>query len=360
MKILITASRALIAPAIIRNLARHGHEVVTADSTRFGAGNSSNKKIKHIRIPSCRFHENEFVLAINDTVEKERIDLVLPLGEEGYFLAKHKTELLCDCFVEDIAKIELLHNKMTFYILCTELGIKTPHTEFAWRTEENKIYKRIFSRCGESTTLNPRNANFSDGEWLMQDFIKGIPISSFSVGENTLVYGARYYNRIEPFSNIYTIDDDGLRQQCEYIIDKIRGRTGYPGVMGLDFILTDNGELYCIECNPRVTSALLFMEKNDLLRILLQQAGPIETKGETCKFIGYMFWQFLTGGVAPRNIKAYTHAMLHFKEAIFCIHDIKPFFACYMMNLEWIHGAWKNKITVQGAASYDLQYNQSN
>jgi len=63
-------SRALIAPEIIRNLSKYGHSVITADSMRFGAGNSCNKRVKHIRIPSCRFYENEFVDAINKIVKK--------------------------------------------------------------------------------------------------------------------------------------------------------------------------------------------------------------------------------------------------------------------------------------------------
>ena len=360
MRVLLTASRALIAPAIIRNLARHGHKVITADSSRFGAGNSSNKRKKHIRIPSCRFREVDFVNAINDIVKKEQINLILPLGEEGYYLAKHRAELLCDCFVEDIEKIERLHNKMMFYALCMELDIKTPHTEIAKCAGENKVYKRIFSRCGESTTLSPRNIDFSSGEWLAQDYIKGTPISSFSVGENTLVYGARFYNKMEPFSNICVVNNNELKQQAEDISDKIRERTGYQGVIGLDFILADNGELFCIECNPRITSALLFMDKYDLLGILLKQSNRVEIKDETCKFIGYMFWQFLVGGVTPRNIKTYTSTMQHFKESVFSIRDVKPFFASYMMNLEWMYLAWKNKISVKEAASYDIQYNQSN
>lgn len=360
MRILLTASRALIAPVIIRNFARYGHEVITADSMRFGAGNSCNKRVKHIRVPSCRFFESDFVHAINNIVKKEQINLILPLGEEGYYLAKHRVELLCECFVGDIEKIELLHDKMAFYSLCMKLGIKAPHTEIAKRAGENKIYKRIFSRCGESTTLNPQNIDFSGGEWLAQNFIKGTPISSFSVGANTLVYGARFYNKIEPFSNIYVINDNELKQQAEDIVSKIRAHTGYQGVMGMDFILADNEELFCIECNPRITSALLFMDKYNLLNILLKQSNSVEIKDETRKFIGYMFWQFLIGGVNPPNIKAYISAMLRFEESVFNIYDVKPFLASYMMNLEWMYIARKNKITVQEAASYDIQYNQSN
>ena len=117
--------------------------------------------------------------------------------------------------------IELLHNKMKFYDLCTKLSIKTPYTEIAKYPVENKIYKRIFSRCGESATLNIRDVDFRSGEWIAQDFIKGVPISSFSVGENTLVYRAKFYSRLEPFSNIYIIarpsvassQESGVRSQ---------------------------------------------------------------------------------------------------------------------------------------------------
>ena len=119
MKILLTASRALIAPEIIGNLSKHGHSVITADSMRFGAGNSCNKRVKHIRVPSCRFYEKDFINAINGITEKEQISLILPLGEEGYYLAKYKDELLCDCFVEETEKIERLHNKLSFYNVCT-------------------------------------------------------------------------------------------------------------------------------------------------------------------------------------------------------------------------------------------------
>ena len=361
MKILLTASRALIAPEIIRNLSKYGHLVITADSACFGAGNSSNKRKKHFRIPSCRFYEKEFISAINDIVKNERVELILPLGEEGYYLAKHKNELMCDCFACEIEKIEQLHNKLSFYNICMEFGIKTPYTEIAEHAEKmetNKIYKRVYSRCGESTSMKPRSRDLAKGQWIAQDFIKGVPISCFSAGKNTVLYGAGFYNKIAPFSNIQDIDDAVLKNEITGIVYKIKSGTGYNGVMGLDFIAADDG-LYCIECNPRITSGLLLMSEYNMLGILLNQNDSINTKGQKRKFIGYMFWQFLTGEVNYKNIKDYLFVIKNFKESVAGIRDIKPFIACYMMNLEWIWLARKNKINIREATSYDIQYNQS-
>jgi len=357
MRILLTASRALIAPEIIRNFAKHGHEVITADSMRFGAGNSCSKRIKHIRVPSCRFHENAFIDAIKDIAKKERVELIVPLGEEGYYLAKHKNELPCGCFVEEIEKIERLHNKLSFYNVCLDFGIKTPHTEIAKYMGKNKIYKRIHSRCGESTSMNPRSRDLFDGQWIAQDFIDGVPVSCFSAGDNLVVYKARFYNKISPFSNIYDVDDTGLKKEIRVTVNKIKSGTKYNGVMGLDFVLADDG-LYCIECNPRITTGLLLMSAYDLLGILQNRAEAIDTKGKNLKFAGYMFWQFLTGEVNFKNIKDYFSAMGNFKESVADIRDIKPFFASYMMNLEWMLLAFKKKINIREAAVYDLQYNQ--
>jgi predicted ATP-grasp superfamily ATP-dependent carboligase len=359
MRILLTSSRALIAPAVIRNFTSYGHEVITADSMRFGAGSSSNKRLKHIRIPSCRFAEDIFIHKINDIVEDEKIDIIIPLAEEGFYIAKHRNELKCNCLVEGIKKIEQLHNKMAFYELCVNAGIKTPYTEMASKFIKGKVYKRIFSRCGESTTLSCKDTDLLHDEWIMQDFIEGTPISSFTVGENTVVYKAKFHNGMEPFSNLYTIDDDIIQRQITHIVEIIRSRTGYNGVMGLDFILTPSKGLYCIECNPRITAGLLLMDKADLLNILLQQTEKADTKGEARKFIGHMFWQFLSGEVNFINIKNYLSAMWNFKETVFDIKDIKPYLTSYLMNLEWIWIAIKHKIHIKEATSYDIQYNQS-
>lgn len=53
--------------------------------------------------------------------------------------------------------------------------------------------------------------------------------------------------------------------------------TGFSGQVGFDFIETEDGQLYAIECNPRATSGIhLFHPGDGLVRALIAPEGLVK------------------------------------------------------------------------------------
>jgi hypothetical protein len=52
------------------------------------------------------------------------------------------------------------------------------------------------------------------------------------------------------------------------------GSSGYSGQLALDFVRTSTGDYYLLECNPRSTSGIHLIQRDQLVRALLDRQAP--------------------------------------------------------------------------------------
>ncbi len=365
-KILITGSRHFVALKEARRLKSAGHEVYTADSVNFDYTMYSRAVKRYFKVPSVRFAEDEYIEAICKIVNENSIDEVVVLGEETFYLAKNikKIRRLCPKVLVNIDNLDTLtrlHSKWTFHLLASSLQLPIPRTALVkthsdatkWRERWAKrvVLKPVYSRFGHQVVdvelgdkIKPSVLDYkANGGYIVQEYIEGEPISSFSLSNNddVIVYKS-VFSTNEPgaMAAAKRIDTPELVREIDA---KIRKKLNYHGQLGLDFLLTSNNDLILIEANPRATVG----------RILMQQSK--------IQFRIMMLHQFL-GGLVPRQAwLKYFWVMITYPDAVWSWRDIGPAFmsqiaskglGTYLKFLKKHPG-----VSFQSYSTFDMEYN---
>ncbi|MEE3343224.1 MAG: ATP-grasp domain-containing protein [Bacilli bacterium] len=381
-KILLTGTRNPIAIDIIRNLAKNKHTSYTAESIDFDTGKLSKYTNKSFIVPSVRYQEKEYIQAIIRIINENNIEALICLGEEKLYLAKNKKELIKKCknlniIIEDINKLELLHNKYSFYKLVKELNIKTPNTKLVkthsdileYIKKYNKIIlKPVYSRFASEIIIVDKNniktiENLSlERNYIMQEYIEGTSKCSLSIFKKnkeivSLLYDSELIIRTGSLVSIRTID---MNKQITEIITKIVNKIKYDGVICFDFIETKKGEIYILECNPRLTTGITLLTKQfSIYDLLFTVENKVEYRKSKRKYSNMLFSCLFRGMIPINKWITFTKIIITYKDIIFDIKDIKPYFTYVYKFIKNIikKNLEKSKYSIERYLTIDMEYN---
>lgn len=129
-RVLVTSACSRVAYCICRNLRRHGLHVVAADPdplamsfwSRFVSG-------RHICASPFR-DEGAFIADVLRIIEKEKIDVLIPVLEETYFVSRNRSAFSSHVrtLVPDYRGILALHDKRSLLDVAARFGVSTPRT----------------------------------------------------------------------------------------------------------------------------------------------------------------------------------------------------------------------------------------
>lgn len=277
---LFTGARAPIVAYMARLLGQVGYEVYAADSTYASVCLASRFVKKFIKLPSAKDPRYQHVLC--QAVQTYSIDWVIPTCEEIFYISQFKQELekytrvLCDTH----EKLISLHDKWTFYNYLQKANLQTPHTTLASQPttvwEQPHIVKPRFSRFASKVVkANKLPKILANQRHIVQEFIKGKQICSYALVQKGKIVAQCVY---EPVLTAGKGASILLKQiahpKAEQITAHISQDFQFTGQIAFDFIETSDGKLYTIECNPRATNGLGFVD-SDLVRFLF--GGSIKT-----------------------------------------------------------------------------------
>jgi predicted ATP-grasp superfamily ATP-dependent carboligase len=297
MRLLVTTTRMPTAVEEIRKLGRNGHVVHAADTFREAPGSHSRYVAQRHVVASPRHETSAFLAQIGDIVRAHRIDLVLPMFEEVFYLQRHCDELGpgVNVFAPSLQTLRRLHDKVSFVELAEQIGVDVPRTLVAEDADELRgaieHFPRYFARPAYSrggllllTNTGPLAGVLPiescrptpENPWLVQEFVSGVDVCTFSVARHGRITAHATY--VHP----KTIDSAGgivfesiVDPQTLEIARRIVEATDYHGQISLDFMRTERG-LVAIECNPRPTAGVSVMPDEMLLRALFGEVtdGP--------------------------------------------------------------------------------------
>ncbi len=131
-----------------------------------------------------------------------------------------------------------------------------------------------------SQIQNLEEKNYPKSEWLIQEYIKGIPVSCtvISNGEeceiisiNKQIIGEQFLNSPREFMYCGNIVPAGLLKKEEAIISELSlflsKKLDLRGINGFDFVLKDHYP-YLMECNPRIPGSIRASESVLSLNLL--------------------------------------------------------------------------------------------
>jgi predicted ATP-grasp superfamily ATP-dependent carboligase len=286
MNVLVTSSRMPFALDEIRKLGRAGHRVFAADTFYAAPGSHSRYVTKHYEVTAPEVSPLGYVGEIEKLARRHAIDLIIPCFEEVFYLARHRDRLpaRAHLFAADFELLARVHHKAAFHALVTELGIATPTTMLATNGDEMQaacarltryVARPVWSRGGVTVCANagqlanlltPADCNPTPTQpWIVQEYIEGIDLCSFSVAQHGRVVAHSTYvhpKEMEHSGGIVfeSIVDDGVLA-C---VRRIVAHTGYHGQISIDFRRGPRG-LVVLECNPRPTAGVHLMENGALV-----------------------------------------------------------------------------------------------
>lgn len=168
--------------------------------------------------------------------------------------------------VDDEEKMTLLDSKVRVSTLAGELGIKQPRIYGDIPPEEAfpLIFKRDVSFGGQgvhwpksSSALINLIGHQREGEpYLIEEYVPGDDYSVDAIRWDGFFKAACYRTLSQqgkgPSRTRISVSDTRLESIARTLLDHIE----YKGVCGMDFRVSDDGEPYFLECNPRFTGGL--------------------------------------------------------------------------------------------------------
>lgn len=293
-RVLATTSRMPFAVDEIRKLGEAGNEVTAVDTFAQAPGSHSRYVARHLEVPRPAQDTEAFVAAISSIIDEWGIDHLVPMFEEVFYLAAHRDRLpsSCELFFPGFDTLARVHDKATFADLCRSLDLPVAQTIMATSDDELRAavgsFAHWFARAaygrgglGVLTNTGPLAGDGSidevhptaDDPWLVQEFLEGVDLCSWSVvRDGTVLLHSTYEHplTIEHRGGIVfeAVDAPATLEAARRIAEA----TGWTGQISFDFLRTADGVHHMVECNPRPTDGCTLATVDEFQAALF---GPV-------------------------------------------------------------------------------------
>ncbi|MFV9506354.1 MAG: hypothetical protein AB4911_17525 [Oscillochloridaceae bacterium umkhey_bin13] len=294
LHILITGARAPVAVELVRALAAAGHTVFAADSLPGPTlAGSSRACAGYLQLPPPRQRFAAFAQALHHAVARLGITLIIPTCEEVFYLAQVSLPPPIQIFCPALPSLARWHHKGQFQALAAARGLLTPPTilvehpaalraalralpSYLLKPAYSRFATRLITNRGPQAGLRPLTAcqPSSARPWLAQSFVTGTTLCSYSLVHRGHVTAHCAY--VTPTTAgagagtaFVSVDGQASLAVVQALVDP-----SISGQVALDFMLTPQGRLVLLECNPRATSGVHLLEPAALVGGLLDPHQP--------------------------------------------------------------------------------------
>jgi len=287
---LITLGRMPKGLALARCLKAAGCRVIVADPVSWHICRGSRAVAKSYRVTAPNDDHAAFLQDLLTIVREEAVDLILPVSEEALYVADLRPQLpLGVRLLSPVPPlIAALHDKWHFIALAEEAGLPVPKTALLGSGEAQAL------AAHGSVVVKPRQSCSGIGlafleqgaalptqgaeEAVVQERLEGETLSSFSlVREGKVIRTVVYRGRI--FVDTVAVAFERLAGQGDIHswIERFAAKHPFEGFLSFDFMRGADGAARAIECNPRLTSGIHFLDERALGLALIggREAGAI-------------------------------------------------------------------------------------
>ena len=264
-RVLIAGIRSPVAYDLARKFLSAGHIVAVCDCIATNLAQNCGAELRLHSSPVKNYAL--FSEEAKSIIYSFAPDIVIPMNEEIFYWAKLAKTFDFPLFAPPLKTLMQLHSKYSFIRLCQEIGISVPQTQY-FKAEScgfsQKVLKREFSRFGESVYIRPKIKPKLDcnpaNRYICQDYIDGSDLCFYAIAQGgEIIVSSCYFSnwRSKNGASYYFAPvNEETAQKAKFICGKIIKHLDINGQISFDLRLTDAGELYLIECNPRATSGL--------------------------------------------------------------------------------------------------------
>jgi predicted ATP-grasp superfamily ATP-dependent carboligase len=293
--VLLTIGRLPKALDFARSFQALGWRVLVAEPFKSHLTGASNCVDASFVVPEPRKGKRAYLDALAQIVTSEKVDLVLPLSEETMHVA-HLAPLLGQdtrVFAPEPASVLALHDKAAFIALASGAGLGVPQTAALGSVDAaalavscDHVIKPVFSCSGRGVSLHAAGTALPhvDSEdpntrMIVQEQLRGLQFSTFGIAhEGKVQTNVTYRGTIFSGSVAVAFERVEIEAITQWVHSFVAA-TEHSGFISFDFFVDDQGVARAIECNPRVTSGVHFIETTDLApAVLTPFAQPIRLK----------------------------------------------------------------------------------
>ena len=360
--VLVSGGKMTKSLQLARSFHAAGHRVIMIESSKYRlTGHRFSRSVdRFYTVPKPQ--SPDYPDALLSIVRREGVDVYVPVCSPvaSYYdaLAKPLLTPYCEVLHCDPEMIGKLDDKYEFSVLAASLGLPVPDAhlisdpgqvaafDFA-DADDPYILKSIpydpVNRMDLTTLPRPTQQGTAifarskpisvDTPWIMQAMVQGQEYCTHSTVRDGAVQ-AYCCCKSSAFQINYEMVD---KPEIEYWVNQFVGPLKLTGQLSFDFIQTDDGRLYAIECNPRTHSAItMFYDHPGLAAAYLDRdvamITPLPTSRPTY-WIYHELWRLFT---QPANIPARLGIIFRGKDAIFDWADPLPFLMAHHVQIPWL------------------------
>lgn len=290
---LITLGRLPKALAIARALKLAGWQVLVAEPFKLHIARVSRSVDACLRVPAPNDDPTAYRAALLDIINTHRVELVVPVSEETHHVLPLRADLPDGVRLlgPDFADYQHLANKHSFQRRAADRGLTVPATaELA--SEQAKtliastavVLKPAVGCSGIGVQYLKQGDSLPDAttadNTLVQRYVEGEPISTLSfVRDGQLLSTQVYRGRIFSGSVAVCFERFDPAARIKEWVATFLTDLHFTGFVAFDFIVDQSGVPWGLECNPRLTSGIHFMELSSVGALLTEPsaAAPSES-----------------------------------------------------------------------------------
>lgn len=263
----------------IRKFGQAGRHVLATDSFRASPGMHGRGAARHEVTPPPTQEPAAFVDTVIELMSEDATNWLVPMFEEVFYLAAGRDKIAAahpnaELFFPDLETLLKVHDKVSFTELCKQLGLPvaepitaTTHEEFIEATKQwdHWFARAAYGRGGMDIITNTGPlagegdvndiAPTVDDPWMVQEYLEGVDRCSWSVvhhGEVVLHSTYEHALTIDGRGGIVYESIDA--PEALAAAQKIAKELNWHGQLSFDYMKTDDGTHYMVECNPRPTA----------------------------------------------------------------------------------------------------------
>ena len=283
--ILITLGRLPKALDLVRGFAANGHRVIVAEPFRWHLCRPSRHVAVSYQVTAPRQNGLRYRDDLLRIIDREAVDWVVPVSEEIMHVATLHGHLPkhVKLFAPPQQVLLGLHDKLAFIRQAANYGLRVPTTysledpaATGLSQSAGYVIKPLYSCSGKGVKILPQGTPLDPGATavpcLIQSFVQGVVHSTFSLAHSGRVLVTAVY-RGTIMSGTVAVGFERVEVPAITAwVEAFVARSNHSGFISFDFVVDAGGNALAIECNPRVTSGVHFVEERDLAEAIMDPA----------------------------------------------------------------------------------------
>ncbi|HIK32633.1 MAG TPA: ATP-grasp enzyme [Oscillatoriales cyanobacterium M59_W2019_021] len=352
--ILLTGGKMTKALQLARLFHQAGHRVILVETHKYWLSGHrfSNAIARFYTVPAPEKDPEGYTRALTEIVTSEKVDAFIPVSSPvaSYYDAVAATHFppTCEAIHFSPETTQMLDDKFSLCQKARELGLSAPKSFLI--TDVEQILNFDFQADGSRYILKSlkydsvlrldltqlpfdgmeayvkRLPISPERPWTMQEFITGQEYCTHSTVRNGKVR-LHCCSKSSPFQVNY---EHVERPEILAWVRRFAGELNLTGQLSFDFIQTEDGTVYPIECNPRTHSAItMFYDRPELAAAYLEDDGdspPLEPlpQSKPTYWLYHEIWR-LTEVRSSADFRAWLQKISRGTDAIFQGNDPLPF-----------------------------------